>query len=535
MTTHDTPATFRTKVNLVQVPVVVRDSQRRAVGNLRKEDFQVFDKGKPQDIATFSIETGSKPATLETATPAPEKPPVGESKLPATPDHFVAYLFDDVHLTFSDLVIVRDAAERHLEQSLGPADRAAVFTTSGRTTLDFTDDRAKLHETLSKLRAQPIARPPGSECPDITYYQADLIVNKSDPSALQAAMQDALVCMQLDPPDPHLAQQAAQSAARRILSAGDTESRLSLGVVKDVVRRLSTMPGQRSIVLISPGFLTLVDLQQDKTEIMDRAIRSNIVISSLDARGLYTVIPGGDASQAVETAMKTQYRSASAQADEDVLAELADGTGGAFVHNNNDLAGGFKQVAARPEFVYMLGFSPQNLKLDGSFHVLKVTLKEPNQLNIQARRGYYAPKHSADPQETAKEEIQEALFSKEELRDFPVALRTQVSKSGDSSVQLAVLVWVGVKGLPFRKENGKNSDDLAVVSALFDHNGNLVIGAQKNVEMRVPDQTLESRLGSGIIVRSNFDVKPGSYRIRLVVRDSEGQLMAAANGAVEIP
>jgi hypothetical protein len=53
--------------------------------------------------------------------------------------------------------------------------------------------------------------------------------------------------------------------------------------------------------------------------------------------------------------------------------------------------------------------------------------------------------------------------------------------------------------------------------------------------MRLKDQTLESRLNSGITVRSSFDVKPGSYMIRLVIRDSEGQLMAAANGTVDIP
>jgi VWFA-related protein len=532
----ETPATFRAKVNVVLVPVVVRDKQGHSVGNLRREDFEVFDKNKPQVITTFSIEmSGSAPAKPETTTAEPTEAPTGERKPPALPSHFVAYLFDDVHLSFSDLAIVRDAAERHLNDSLGPADRAAVFTTSGQTTLDFTDDRAKLHETLSLLRPQPIARPPGQQCPDVSYYQADLIVNKNDPRALEAATEDALGCMNVDPPDANLARPAAQAAARRALTAGGTSSRLSLGVVGDVVRRLSTMPGQRSIILISPGFLTLVNVQPGKAGIIDRAIRANVIISSLDTRGLSTAIPGGDASQAVQTAGKTQYQSAGALASEDVLAELADGTGGAFFHNNNGLVEGFKHLAARPEYVYALGFSPQNLKLDGSFHALKVLLKDPENLSLQARRGYYAPTHIADPRETAREEIQEALVSREELHGIPVALRTELGKPGESGAQLAVLVWVDVKRLPFRKEDGRNCDDLAVVSALFDGNGNLVKDAHKDIQMKVPDQTLEDRLRSGIIVRNNFDVKPGSYRIRVVVRDSEGQLLAAANGAVEIP
>jgi hypothetical protein len=191
-------------------------------------------------------------------------------------------------------------------------------------------------------------------------------------------------------------------------------------------------------------------------------------------------------------------------------------------------------VAARPEFIYVLGFSPQNLKLDGTFHALKVSLKEAK-FSLQARRGYYAPKHLADEQETAKEEVQDALFSREEMRDIPVELHTQFFKTSPEDAKLAVLVRVDIKHLRFRKENGRNRDDLTVVAGLFDHNGNLVTGNQKTVEMRLRDQTLESRLGSGITIRNSFDVKAGSYLIRLVVRDSEGQEMAAANGAVEIP
>jgi hypothetical protein len=70
---------------------------------------------------------------------------------------------------------------------------------------------------------------------------------------------------------------------------------------------------------------------------------------------------------------------------------------------------------------------------------------------------------------------------------------------------------------------------------VFDRNGNYVTGTRKVVEMRLHDATLEKVLNSGITVRTNFDVAPGSYVIRMVVRDSEGQTMAARNGVVEIP
>lgn len=547
MTTRETPATFRSKVNLVLVPVVVRDRQGHAIGNLKKEDFQLFDRGKPQTVSSFSVETLTSQTAEPPKTEMPPAAPGEESPAalnPAdVPKRFIVYFFDDVHISQSDLMQVRAAAERHIDASLVPTDRAAIYTTSGRTTLDFTDDRAKLHAALLKISPQPIARAMSQLCPDISYYQSDLIMNQNDPTALQAAVADAITCMSLDPTDSssaQVAQSMSRATASQVLNTGESESRAALRSLRDVIRRIAAMPGQRSVILVSPGFLTLADLYQEKTEIIDHAIRANVIINSLNARGLYTIVPFGDASQPTAQSvtgaiMRSQYQTLSANAEEDVLAEVAYGTGGVFFHNNNDLVEGFKRVAARPEFIYVLGFSPQNLKLDGRLHALKITLAKSAKLDVQARKGYYAPQHLADPEQTAKQEIQDALFSREELRDIPIVMRTQFFKPDAYNAKLAVLARVDVKHLHFRKENGRNQDNLTVVSGLFDRNGNLVTGSSKTVEMRLKDQTLESRLNSGITVKSNFDVKPGSYMIRMVIRDSEGQLMAAANGTVDIP
>ena len=559
ISSHDAPATFSTKVNLVMVPVVVRDGKGKAIGTLQKEDFQLFDKGKPQVISRFSVEKAGEaktPADVASDESALDKSaPVA----PAAPiaQRFVLYLFDDVHTSTADLIQARDAADRHLAESLDATTRAAIYTTSGLGNVDFTDDRVKLHQALLNLMARPTLGPAGSECPDLSYYMADLIQNKNDLTALHAAAQEVLATCDPPPPIPpgatpeqiqqimqqaeQMAESVSQSTAIRVLSYGERDTRLAFTVLEGAIRRLSAAPGERTLILTSAGFYITDDLRDEETNIMDRAIRANVRISSLNARGLYVLIPGGDASTNTTVVLpgvmntKAQYQRESALAEEGILEELAAATGGRYFHDNNDLKAGFAELAAAPEFVYVLGFSPQNLKLDGAYHAIKVTLRNSHGLNLQARRGYYAPRHLPDPEEDAKREIQEAMFSRDEIQDIPLELHTQFFKSSDAAANIAVLARVNIRNLRFRKADGRNNDNLTIISGLFDRNGNYVQGMRKVVEMRLLDTTLEKVSNSGITVRTNFNVAPGSYVIRLVVRDSEGQTMAARNGVVEIP
>jgi hypothetical protein len=120
------------------------------------------------------------------------------------------------------------------------------------------------------------------------------------------------------------------------------------------------------------------------------------------------------------------------------------------------------------------------------------------------------------------------------MRDLPVDLHTQFFKASEEQAKLSVLAHIDVKQLHFRKADGRNNDNLTIVSGIFDGNGNFVTGIEKTLQMRLKDETLASKLSSGLSIKSDFDLKPGSYLVRLVVRDERGQI-AAANGAVRIP
>jgi VWFA-related protein len=541
---------FESHVNLVPVRVVVHDSNGKAVANLTKEDFRLFQDRRPQTISHFSVETPASAAKQVVRGEAGGEPAdqsnVSAPGTLALPSRFVALLFDDVHLNLQDLMQTRLAALRYLDASTQPSERVAVFTTSGQTQVDFTDDHAKARAVIMQLMPHFIGGidPSGtSECPPMNYYEADLIQNENDQQAIAAATQDALACDQINGSNAAAAAAAlVVSTALQLVNSGDTNTQYAIRRLLEVVRRVSALPGQRSIVLVSPGFWVTTDHQFDLSDVIDRANRANVFINTLDARGLYTVDPLGDISRPMQPpstasamGLDLGYRIEGETRQSDVMEELADGTGGSYFHDNNDLDAGFRLTAAVPEATYLLAFTPEALKFDGKFHQIKVTLATKEKYTVQARRGFFAPKHGQSPEEAAKQDIEEAVFSQEEQQGVPIEVQLQYFKSDAMDAKLSVLTRVDVSHVRFEKADGRNRDSLTVVAALFDRNGNFISGNQEVVDLRLKDATLEKLNHTGMTVKMGFDVKSGGYIIRLVVRDSKAAVLSAKNGVIEIP
>jgi VWFA-related protein len=554
---HDAPATFSSRINLVTVPVVVRDRDGRAVGSLRQEDFQLSDKGKAQVVARFSIETSGSaaakappPPDQDASAPQPAATPAEPPK-PVLPSRYVAYFFDDIHTKPGDLLQGRQAANRQIGDTLDPNTRAGIFTTSGRTTQDFTGDIGKLHAAINRIQPWERGLDKNHDCPAISYYVADYLIDKSSSLSpglsdsmvlsrigvdqlLNAVIQEAEACLQTTDLSQVLPQ--VRAAAQLSLSYGKTETFTGLSTLKDLIRSMSSLPGNRSIVMVSPGFILADEQRIFENDIFEKAIHANLTINTLDVRGLAT-IAGMDAEDrghaGASSAILMQADNAAASQAQDLLGELAAGTGGTFFHNDNALAEGLQELAARPEYVYVLGFSPDNLKFDGSYHGLKVTLKNGAGVNraslkIDARRGYWAPNHSISPAEEAKEEIEDAVF--------PVQIHTEFFKPSEAKAELTVETRVDLKGLKFRRADDRNRDTLTVVTGLFDQNGRYIKGTERTMEMQLRDQTLDAgKSSAGLVVKESFDVPPGRYVIRVVVRDTEGRSMAAQNQGIDIP
>jgi len=537
----ESAATFKVRVNLVQVRVIVREPSGKAVGNLTREDFLLYDQGKLQNVTNFSVET---PATrlerVAAAAKTQENSSERTSKPPTLPERFVSMVFDDIHLSLQDATFVRQQADKFLD-SVGPNDRVAIYSTSGQSNLEFTADKEAMHRTILSIVPRPLfPQSLGADCPDVTYYMADQIVNKNDSQTKLVAVDETLQCaFQGDQSKQAQAAIMVDSAALRSLNAGDQEVQYTYRHIEDVLRRMTSMPGERIMLLVSPGFL-LTNSYLDESGIIDRANHANVVIHTLDARGLYTPDVMGDVSRpntdSFRTAgYKTLYRVSSQQQNQYVLGDFAYGTGGTFFHNSNDLETGLRLAGLAPEVSYVLAFSPQNRKMDGQYHLITVKLAKKLGYSVQARRGYYAAKKVDDPQELGRQEIQEAIFSQEEINELLLDLQTQYFKSDAEGARVSVVSRVDLKNMHFRKADGRSLDDLTLATAIFDENGNFVAGGEKKVLMRLKDGTYDRLTRTGLTVKSSFNVKPGRYLVRQVVRDSEGAQMAARNGTVEIP
>jgi VWFA-related protein len=549
VTTREEMPTFQSSVSLVRVPVVIRDKQGHPVGGLQKQDFQIADHGKPQYISQFSIEGGAvaKPAAKAPASLEMPGDPAAASPKLVVPTRFVAYVFDDIHLKMGDLAPARAAALKHIEHGIPPEERIALFTLSGRTQIEFTDDVAKFRDALMKIApVPPTARvPPASfymgeqyaRSPSFMTTAGDILAGPPDAMQLQTRM--TLDCLNMwDHPDAAvpLARNTLEEVAREDLA----EATSAIRILNNMVRLMSAMPGDRVMVLVSPGIYLPDELQRSLNESIDRATHAGVIINTLDARGVYAIDPSGDVGVCGD-ALSDQTRRDLARTNREeamvqgmILRELAASTGGNFAAQN-DLQAEFDRLALPPEYVYYLGFYPKDLKPDGKFHEIKVTLPNGKGLTATARKGYWAPSHEENAAATATREITEAVFSHDEMRELALDLHTQFYKTSPEDAKATIASNVDLGHLPLRKQDGRNRDDVTVVCALFDRNGNFLQGRQTVVEIRLKDENVESRRARGITVNHEFDVKSGDYLVRVVARDAEGRQMAAVNGVVEIP
>ena len=542
-----------TGVEVVRIDVMATE-KRRARAGLTRDDFVVLEDGKPQTIVQFEAFTRPIPGASAPAAPAAE--PAAEEKEEQLPARYVVLAIDDVHMSFEGLARTRKALDRFIEQDLSAEDQVALVTTSGAGAIsqEFTQDRAVLRQTLSRLSVQD-RRAFWNGVPYLTEYQAELI-EAGDPTALDAAVQEILASGIEQ--DATAAESIARTKAHEISGEAVYNARLVLESLEGLCRGLSGLSGRKAVFLLSDGFLTGLGsgsgLSFDIRRIADAATRAAVVIYSLDTRGLVVSSPAMSASMVSHVGPASignvdAMRRRSVEAMRDAMNALAADTGGYLTESVNDLHAGLHEMLKDTETYYVLAYEPTNTKRDGSFRKIEVKLQNVKGVKLRTRSGYFAPDDrrrqlaagatAADEARRAEQrraEMSTALHSLAPLDGIPVRVSADFVASADGTTQLVVSGNIDAKKVPFVRLSDRRKATVESVAMAFDEEGTSVATlATERTALDVPDADYARVARDGISYQRAVALKPGRYQVRLAVRDEGTGLLGSAWQWVEIP
>jgi VWFA-related protein len=561
------------ETEVVRLDAVVTDRDGRLVRTLAQEDFELREDGKPQRLTHFLVVSrpprASAPPAAEGA-PLAAAAPLAESA--AAPSRQIVVLVDDLHIAAGNLQYTKAALGRFVDEFVLPEDNLALLATSSPGgTQAFTRDRALLKQAIGSLTVRDATGAPmaGSQ---MTPAQAELVL-RGDRAALRLAARSFLddpgspltdvgvraaaladrghVPADLDPKEAVAADEALRQA-RGLLAEALRFSVVTLDRLDDVVRGLATLPGRKICLLVSDGFLVGSGTQFERTrelrQVIDAATRSGTVVYALDARGLVTM--STDASATVRAASAALQQLVTRQTEQlflGTLASVAADTGGFLVHGTNDLAGGLRRMMEDNDAYYLMAYEPTNQKRDGRFRRIDLRLPGHPDFSVRTRKGYLAPGgRGQSPKAEAQAAVASSAASQDETpaalgglipaNGVPVQLTVDYLDLPPSGPQIVARAHVDVASLTWTESDGRHRASLDLLGALYDAVGDPVgspFGTSRQLE--VTPSELSSLRQLGLQYQQRLAVKPGRYRMRLVVRGPDGAPLGGSERWVEIP
>jgi VWFA-related protein len=493
---------LRVTTQLVQIGVLVQDTHGNPVTGLTRDDFVVLDNKEPQDIQLFSVDASF-------VLPGPNRPLPrntfsNDIDQGGAPSNLTVILMDSFNTQFLDQAYAHSQLVKFLG-TLQPHDRVALYTLDGRLRIlhDFTSDASELLAALKKYKGE-------------RALDMDLAL-----SAPQNSFNQALV------------QIGKESGISENQAFARDHTHPTAEALRMIADHVSSLPGRKNLIWVSGSFpfnLESNNLRRtadgDKipyatdAEMALRALSSaNMAIYPVDARGLFDPGPNGEGVNVVGLVGPSNFGA---------LQNLASRTGGR-AYNGNDIMGSVRRTIDNSRVTYELGFYPQGVKWDGSFHALRVKVKRAN-VQVQARGGYFALPESTIAPQTRGEMLREAALS-------PIAatgLRFRVEAAGPASPgprKLALTVSFTARQLTFDEVNGKYTDTTDVAFVQLDDKNQVVDAALLTFPFTLNSAGYEKLMRQGFVFNREFAIRPGAAVMRVLVRDAgNGKI-----GSVDVP
>jgi VWFA-related protein len=519
---------IRVTVDLVQVDAVVTDSQGHHIANLKPEDFEILEDGKPQKITHFSYVPGTAvEGRRMLAKPAPTRrieeargprPPVGPALRQDKVHRTIVMIADDLGLSSDDIPNVRRAMKSFVESQMQPDDLVSIMTSSGGTGAleQPTNDRRQLYACIDRIHWSNART-------SLTWYEP---VHKIDAAS-----------------EFENASNGRLNAIRRpFLGAG------TLGVLTYAIQGLRDMPGRKAIALFSDGF------PQSADGIIQQANRASVVIYTLDPRGLASFfLTAADwckppvCKVSVEEAKRQRVYVDSQRS----LDELARGTGGIFFHDDNDLIKGLSNALDDLGSYYLIGYQPNRQdfeKMRGQVQFHKIVVKALRAgLLVRSRNGFAgipdSPAEDIAPK-SGKEALRKALSSAFHANGFPVQLSAFYSaatrkdpKTGRRPAVLRAMLAIDARGLKFNDTaEGKKQLDLDIVAAVYGAESEVVESSDRTFRVAMTPDEMNQTLTSGLLYGFEIEImRPGPYQLRVAAWDANSERMGSAATFVEVP
>jgi VWFA-related protein len=538
---------FPARAELVLADAVVLDAKGNPVEGLGKDDFVLREDGVPQTIVRF--EAVGLQESEATASPVARfiSSNTGAAE-PRTPPRSFAIVFDDAQLSRASGEGARKAIAKFLRDGVRDDDQVLLASTAGGVWWSGPGATARtdLLTVLDRLQGRRLENTSGDRISD--YEAMRIYVNRDARIGAEVLRRFAENNVALDPGNQNEAQVVSDLDISRspLMMARATETYVNakqrneatLTTLERVGEALAQGRGRKAVILVSDGFVYDSSLPEFKSVVRAMS-RANAAIYFLDARGLTGADELSSAEYGVELLEQDQSSTLSRAPLETEGAEsVAIDTGGFSFRNPNNLLGGMEKAAHELKAYYLIGYIPTNSRHDGKFRKIQVEVRRGD-VKVRARKGYYAPDEGKPEPKTAHgldAHLRQALDSPYSVDAIPLRMTSYVfgpSLSGKTTVLVAA--DVDPSGIAFEEQKGRfdaTLDSYVVVAA---RDSSLSIPQEKEIALSLPADVKAQLAASWLPVFRSFELGPGTYQARLLVRDRKSGRIGTVRHEFEVP